>query len=316
LKGEAGEMKINGFIKDRNAVAGVIEALLIIALVAMILAFIQLHYVPEIMTQREADHMDDVTNQFSHLKSVIEIQSMMGVVESDNPIAYSPMSSPITLGSKELPYFVSARGLGRVNIVDRNDAGDYRVHVDPPVAYFSDGIPLTSVKYTAYNTYYLNGNRMYFALEGGGLVIKQHEGEVMRIKPPITAENTTTQIKLYYTIPLLKGVPGKNISVTGYKDCYLRTNYTKYYTHSNTATEVYIYTEYPYAWNQSLIGNDTGILWDYYNNGYINVELEESTTPNRIEITPGTKNIYLEFTIVEVGIQVGPGEMVYRQTLS
>jgi len=74
LKGEDGEMKHRTFFNNQCAVAGVIEALLMVALVAIILSFIQLYYVPEIMKDREADHMDQVSNQFSNLKSVIEIQ--------------------------------------------------------------------------------------------------------------------------------------------------------------------------------------------------------------------------------------------------
>ena len=56
-----------------QAVAGVIEALLLVALAAIVLSTIQLVYIPDIMEQREADHMDQVDNQFSHLKSVIDL---------------------------------------------------------------------------------------------------------------------------------------------------------------------------------------------------------------------------------------------------
>jgi len=110
-------MKHRKFIKENSAVAGVIEAILLIALVAIILSMIQLTYVPIMMEQKEADHMDEVSNQFSQLKSVIEIQSMMGAMGTGEPITYTPMSSPITLGSKELPYFVSARSSGQIGLI-------------------------------------------------------------------------------------------------------------------------------------------------------------------------------------------------------
>ena len=84
-----GKIKI---LKDNKAVAGVIEALLIVALVSIIISTIQLIYVPEIMKQKESDHMDEIENQFSFLKAVIDLQSME---KKDVPI-----TSPITLGSK------------------------------------------------------------------------------------------------------------------------------------------------------------------------------------------------------------------------
>jgi len=94
-------MKKRNFTKEDKGVAGVIEALLIVALVAIVISTIQLVYIPQVMNQREADHMDVVSNQFSSMKAMIDLQSM---TEKDVPI-----SSPITLGSRELPYFVTAR---------------------------------------------------------------------------------------------------------------------------------------------------------------------------------------------------------------
>ena len=84
-------MKFRVFLKNKYGLAGVIEALLLVALVAIILALIQYSYVPEIMKQKENEHMDTVSNQFSSLKSVVEIQSMMGV-EGTTQMAYTPIS--------------------------------------------------------------------------------------------------------------------------------------------------------------------------------------------------------------------------------
>jgi competence protein ComGC len=80
-----GDMKNKKLIKRKDAVAGVIEALLLVALAAIIISTIQLVYIPQMMEQRESDHMDDVENQFSYLKSVIDLQSM---VKEDVPISW------------------------------------------------------------------------------------------------------------------------------------------------------------------------------------------------------------------------------------
>ena len=307
-------MRYRNVTRENTAVAGVIEALLLVALVAIILSTIQLVYIPQIMEEKEAEHMDQVSNQFSQLKSAVEFQSMMGAIGTGESIAYSPVSSPITLGSKELPYFVTARSYGEVALTDLDDAGDYLINIQPAPADFPSGIPLTSIKYEAFNSEFIDQT---YVLEGGGIVLKQpepDEGEVMKVNPSISVENASElgYIKINWNIPLFDGVTGKK-SYGGYgyyKECFIRTNYTTHYTHSGSTAYVYIYTDYPDAWNKSFIQDDTGILWEFYNNGYINFEVDDSMSPNRVEITPGTKFINLELTIVKIGVQIGPGVIV------
>jgi hypothetical protein len=306
-------MKRRNFLNSHYAVAGVIEALLLVALVAIILSFIQLYYIPEIMKDREADHMDQVSNQFSNLKSIIEVQSTMGIIneESGNPkyTAYTSISSPITLGSRELPYFISQRSSGQIILKDQDAAGPYKINIQPAPADFPVGIPLTSIKYEGFNYYYLDGAKIIYAFEGGGVILKQSDGEIMRVNPAMNIINYTNDIEIIWDIPLFKGFPGKNITA-GYKECFIRTNYTKYYEHQGAANFVHIYTDYPDAWNHSLINTSRGLLWEYHDNGYINVLVDESTTPNRVIITPGTKNIDLRLTIIEIGTQMGAGAIV------
>jgi len=303
-------MKLRQIKKHNYALAGVIEALLLVALVAIILATIQLMYVPMIMEEKEAEHMDLVANQYSQIKSVIEIQSMMGISSSSEPLAYSPTSSPITLWGEKLPYFVSMASMGQLNIIDEEATGSSLINIQPASTDFPNGIPLTLIKATL-SYYYLDiPGDYYFVLEGGGVILRQPSrdgtAESMRVLPAITVEDQTTSVKINWNIPLFVSKPGKNVS--GLKHCYIRTNYTKHYTHTdNSITFIHIYTDYLKAWNMSLIKDDSGILYEPYDNGYINVNFDDPQDPTRIEITPGTKNIDVELTIVEIGVQVGPG---------
>lgn len=302
-------MKQKLLISDKTAVAGVIEALLLVALVAIILSIIQLNYIPQIMQEKEADHMDQVSNQFSNLKSVIEIQSTMGMINGGSSSApYTPMSSPLTLGSKELPYFVSARSYGQVQLIDENKATDYKYKIDTDSL---TGISLTSIKYEAFNAYFVPQT---YVLEAGGIILKQSNGEVMRVNPAMNVVNYTNAIEINWNIPVFIGVPGKNLT-SDYKDCYIRTNYTTYQKYGGPTgydtSYIRIYTDYPDAWNQSLIRNDTGVLWEYYNNKDINVEIDEITTPNRVVITPVPPfSIKLKLTVVDIGVQIGPGIVI------
>ena len=319
-------MKVKRFIKQNNAVAGVIEALLLVGLVAIILSLLQLYYVPKIMEEREAEHISLVANQFTHLKSVIEIQSTMGVINEENPnpsnTAYTSISSPITLGNDPLPYFITMGATGTVNLIDKDDADDHKIYIQPTPVDFPDGIPLSVIKFKSINAYYLDGNDVEYILEGGGIILKQSDGEVMKVLPAINAyEKTIDTIELYLDIPLFKGIPGKKFDQSSYnnpdKISYIRTNYSRYFQDEILLTQgnngkIYIYTDYTNAWNNSLVNDTIGILWEFYDNNDIDVEIDESTTPNRLVISPDSKNINLKLIVVEIGVQIGPG--IVQQT--
>lgn len=301
-------MKKRIIFRNNSALAGVIEALLLIALISVILATIQIYYVPEIMKEKETDHMREIVNQFSNLKSSIEIQSMMGVTQSDIPIAYSPISSPITLGNFGLPYFVTSFAAGEVRIIDKDlvNTSNSLIDLDPPSLDFLNGIPLTSIKYKADNAYI--EDRTY-VLEGGCLILNQRDGDVLRVLPPISVENNTPRIKINYNLPLMVSKPGKNRSGVAVQTSYIRTNYSKHYTYNYDGMNyIHIYSEYLSSWNETLIKDDTGLLWEYYNNGYINVQYDNDVSPTRIEITPApTYYLDIEFTIIQIEAQIGPG---------
>ncbi len=275
-----GKIKI---IRDKKAVAGVIEALLIVALVSIIISTIQLIYIPEIMKQRESDHMDDIENQFSFLKAVIDLQS---IEKKDVPI-----TSTITLGSRELPYFVTARGFGELTIIGL-DNNDYMINID----YGAKKIPLTSIKYEAVNSYFVD---QIYALEGGCIIIKQNDGETVRIEPTINIENKSSEIDLFYDIPIIIDIPGKN-QTSGYKNCFIRTNFSitdDYWISFTNISNINITTEYPQAWYDLLYY----LLED-------NVNIEKGSY--YVKITRNNKLINLYYKETYIYAQISPGWII------
>jgi len=277
-------MIYKNFLENRNAVAGVIEAFLLVALVAIVLSTIQLAYIPQVMEQREADHMDDVSNQFSYLKSVIDIQS---ITESE-----APMVSQLTLGSKELPYFITARAFGSLTIPSEG----FRIVVE---ADSSGNISLKSIKYEAYNSYFVDQT---YVLEGGSIIVKQSTGaSVMIVDPSISVANETKIILRFY-MPNILDIPGKN-STYGYRKCFIRTNYSsppQYYNYTNVES-IKIYTEYTNAWNESL----HNLLGDV-----VNISKQPVESPTYVEITPNGaigKIVDLQIKIMNIHAQISPG---------
>src|SRR4030042_448557 len=114
---------------QNQAVNGIIEALLMIALVSIVLSVVQLVYIPEVMEQRESEHMDLVSNQISSLKSTIDLQ---GVTQSSAPI-----SSMLTLGSRDLPYFITAKAFGEVSVIDNLAS---KITLLPPPGSLASGV--------------------------------------------------------------------------------------------------------------------------------------------------------------------------------
>jgi hypothetical protein len=285
------EMTQRKFGMQNQAVAGVIEALLMVALVSIIISLIQLIYIPQVMEQKEAEHMDLVSNQFSTLKSMIDLQ---GISRSSAPI-----SSMLTLGSRDLPYFITAKAYGEVS-VQENPAN--KISLLPPPGSLPLGVvPLTSIQYVADNSYFVDQT---YILEGGGMIVKQPEGiPVMRADPSISSVNNTNSITIHFDLTHVMAIAGKNLT-NGEGNCFIRTNYSSNKTHFDTIQpggHIRIYTEHLNAWNESMYN----LLGIYAVNGYIGISL--NSAQGYLEITPGTKDIILQLNVIDIYVQIGQG---------
>jgi hypothetical protein len=287
--GTVGEMMQSTRGMHSSAVAGVIEALLLVALVSIVISMIQLVYVPQMMQQKEADHMDAVFNQFSELKSMVDMQAMSR--------STSPISSMLTLGSPKMPYFLTVPALGKVSFSNSS----YSNITILPFAFHN--LTLSSILYESENSYFVDQT---YALEGGGIIVQQPGSiSVMRADPSVAAVNESTRIVLHVNLPVFIGVPGK-LSTEGEGKCFIRTNYSSNRTYFGTIpTNCYIriYTNFDKAWNQSL----HSILGVYDRNGYISVNRVVASPRSYVQIAPGTKTIDLYLNVIQVFVQIGPG---------
>ena len=280
-----GEMKNRKFGTHNQAVAGVIEALLMVALVSIVISMIQLIYIPQIMEQKEAEHMDLVSNQFSTLKSMIDLQA---ITQSTAPI-----SSMVTLGSRELPYFITARAYGELRTQENITS---KINVD----YSTFVCPLTSIIYQSQNAYFVDQT---YILEGGGIIVKQPTGEpVMRAYPSIQAQITNNSPQFYihitFSLPIIKGLPGKN-STNGDGKCFIRTNWSHGGTYkdiSSNLNSINISTQYPNAWGETLhdlLGDNVN-----YSQGLSYIEIKRKDILHWI---------YLTIDYYDIFTQIGPG---------
>lgn len=289
-------MDLSSFHSNKSAVAGVIEALLLVALVATVISTIQLVYIPEIMEQKEAEHMDEVENQFSHLKSVIDLQCQAKET--------GPISTAITLGSRELPYFVTARAFGRLHHIPKELSNNNITVVNQTIDKTFD---LSSIEYESVNAYYLNQN---FVLEAGGVILKQDDGgEAMKIHPPVYFEKgVNNTIHVNWTLYNFSVLGNKSVA-EGYKSSYIRTqirsnrNASQTYTYENVSF-LNISTDYFEAWNQSLNWLKDQNQFDE-NDIYIRINDE-----NTVSIESESENITVHIKVVDINVQIGIGTIM------
>jgi hypothetical protein len=304
-------MKYEKIVENYQALAGVLEVILIIALCVIVIGIIQIQYIPDIMKQREAEHMDQVSNQFSYLKSMIDIQALTGTMETEVPLRDIPMMSQIPLGSRELPYLVSAPSYGELCI---EDAGT-KIDANPPIPGEIDGIRFSSIVYRAHNIYF---PKQSYILEGGGIILDQSDGNgtpVMRADPSISVEKAGSDIRMMFYLPNFVDIPGKNYSF-GLEGCLVRTNYLEYNLYSSDHIPVggyiVLYSKYPDAWNRSFNRLFQDVMYDIgdtptLENKTVNVSIVEHEGKNVVKITPLKYPISLELKVVDIEVQIGKG---------
>jgi len=299
-------------IKENYAVAGVVEAVLLIALLVVAIGLIQTQYVPQIMEQREAEHMNQVSNQFSYLKSMINIQALTGTMDSDVPFRDIPMVSQINLGSRELPYLVSAPSYGELSLEDAGAS----INANPAIPGEVDGVSFSSFIYHAYNLYY---PEQTYILEGGGIILNQSAGEpVMRAEPCISVNKSGSDIEMVFYLPNLVDVPSKNYS-SGLDNCLVRTNFLKYHPYSidwiPVGGYIILSSNYLNAWNESLNNIFGKVMYDKNDgisveNRTVDISIVLHDGKEVVKITPLKHPISLQLKAVDIEVQIGKGWLI------
>lgn len=275
--------KLKNLMNSNRGAAGVVTALMLVALFISFIAFIQSVYVPKWMEQKESDNMGDLANQFGQLKFSIDTLSV-------NAKENSKIAVPIKLGSEEMPFFTTVRSYGSLNIIPNTckikiiDDDDYSVsHI------------LGSIEYTSDNSYYLDQSYIY---ENGALILSQLESEIMVIEPTISVIDTEDLsielIKLY--------VDGDKSSASGFGTYPIQTKFLgSKVDYINNVKNITFSTGNIVAWNaffdEILSRSSLGYSINLNNDG-ISIDFYE------------TSDVYypdLTLTITEIAVQISPG---------
>jgi hypothetical protein len=231
-----------------------------------------------------------VSDQISQLKYAVDTQI---AIKGNTPI-----SSSITLGSRELGFFISNKAFGRLALISNGWA--YRITRTVGDTYEDNyGV----LRYTSENAYFLNQAYNY---EIGGLILNQTQGAVFIIKPEFSAvyNASTHQANLSFTC--VDFVPNnEKTSISGYGTYPVRTEYIT--STNNTITFVgslAVITPYPTIWLNFL--NST--LSDA--NLVKNTDYTIAKTTNQVTVTfnyPSLSNVILNLEKIQISAQITPG---------
>jgi hypothetical protein len=287
-------MHIKKLRNSNDAIVGIVVTILLIGLIVCVISIIQTVYIPKWMAQTEAEHMDEVADQFAQMKSAIDIQGAIGL----NQQIHTPISTGITLGSREFPFLMSARAFGSLNILPDTS---YRVVITDKNGGISDNSSAT-IQYSSSNAYFLDQSYIY---ESGAVVLSQYEGEdqnIILMKPAFSVIRESN-ITINFTINKILEVGGKG-SISGYGSYPIQTEYSSNERSViNDVTNITIYTKYPHAWSifisNIFINGGLENNTDYKINRNIGAVFVTFTNP----IIPVNLNLQL----IEIQTQIAPG---------
>ena len=274
------------FKKSENGVVGIVVAVLLIGLMVSVVSLLQMVYVPKWMEQKEAEHMDVVDAQFSQLKFAIDTQSSTGQLNI-------PIATSITLGSKELPYLMSIRAFGQLEIL--SDSFILRITNASNTFNFSIG----TIEYSSSNAYYLDQSFIY---EAGAIITRQQEGNMISIKPSFYFTKNGENEEILIDIPDINSIGGKTTG-SGYGTTAIQTECVGFDNQKiQNISQISIETYYTNAWK---------IYFDWILKSVLDTS-DYLTTINGNEIIIQFFNSPdVDLTIANINAQIGAGWIEY-----
>ena len=281
-------------LKNNNqGVASVVVAVLLIGLLFTFLSYIQMNQIPDWTEEREAEHMNEVADQFTQLKFAVDMLSTVDV--SGNKI-----TTDITLGTKEipLPFLQSGKSYGYLKSLEDSCRINITDQTPNLYSYF-----LESIQYSSRNTEYVNMDYIY---EAGGVIINQKTGNIMYIAPYFSVDYSSSVAITFDAVNFSDNTGNKH--TTGHGNSPILLEYIgKNVSTINNVDILDIATGYTKAWHNflnttlSYAGLTYGSANDYIiteNDNEISVDFDDALIVN------------LNIRIIEIDFQIGPGWII------
>ncbi len=283
-----------------NAIVGVVTAILLLGIIVAVISLVQTVYVPKIMEQREADHMDQVAEQFSYLTSVIDGQAA-------DRTRNIPIATSVTLGSKELPYLPSVRSFGTLEVL-QNACTISVSNSTISGGNATSSFPIGTIMYSSSNAYFLN---QFYTYEAGAMIVGQSQGNLMMIRPGffVNYDALQNRVDISFDVINITSIGQKTIAA-GFGTYPIQTEFLNLSANVNF-TRVHnltIMTKYSNSWsifiNRTLVS--AGLNSEGYGSQFLlfdrgdDVEIDFSSATS-----PPVVNLFVR--IIDIQAQIGPG---------
>lgn len=267
---------------DEEGVAATIGTIMSLLVFLTAFGMFTNQFVPVWMSDNESTHMSQVVQQFTTIKSSIDI----AISNSANSrIAPTPVFVPITLSSASIPVFASATaGILRFLPDGANTRPTFTVTYvgvaegggQNPLDATNDGKTGGSLDLWCPNRYFVEQHLIY---ENGAVILNQTDGEFIIAGPQFLVKNlgTTgapnrvlqiTQVSLQGSNVTIGGIGSKGVSAK------LQFADTKTYTSSGTPFELTFTSNHGKAWERFFNSTLNGTAGMTYGDGYtISAEL-------------------------------------------
>jgi len=281
-----------------SAIVGIVTAILLIGLIVLVISIVQIIYVPKIMEQQEAEHMDKVAEQFAFLTSVIDNQA----ADENKGV---PIATFLTLGSKELPVLVSSKAFGTLKVLENSYI--ITIQNDSVINTF----PIGTITYSSNNAYYLDQSYTY---EAGAMIVSQSQGNKMMVRPEFFVDynRTSNIVNISFDVVNIFSIGQKTIAA-GYGICGIQTEFSDISTNIifTNVSNITIATYYPKSWyvyiNRALV--EAGLNSPAYPTQFILTDIGNAIKLDFL--SPGYSQFYpivnITFKIIEIQAQIGPG---------
>lgn len=281
-------MRMKKIRNSDDAVVGIIVTILLIGLIMTAMIMVKTVYVPQWIEEKEAAHMEEVSNQFAMLKYALDIQSIVN--------QSTAISATITLGNKEIPFFDLGRTFDSLSIIEDSCTVTVKNNT------VSSSYSTDAIKYSSRNLYFVDQSYVY---EAGSLILSQYPSSILYGKPSFFV--TEFGKNLSFTFVNISGIAGRT-SVSGYGNYPVNLkviNPSNQYTEVNNVTDITITTNYADAWyialNSSLMQSISG--FEYEGNGVSKVGYNITSASDRVTLEfIDSSGDYVNFFIKEVNI--------------
>ncbi|HEC57578.1 MAG TPA: hypothetical protein ENI32_06860 [Candidatus Syntrophoarchaeum butanivorans] len=225
-----------------EGVSVVVSVVLLLGLLVAVSAIVHVTYVPEWRRSAEADHMDDIFEDFADLKSKIDL------IAAVSPASECTISQPIGMGGGSIP------------VISPEKSG-CMLRTNPllPDLYITADNCTTAFAFTDLGSIELESDNLYeidrtYVYENGGLILKEINRSVMRLSPPISFKKFNNGTKVITIEIINMSLDNESVASSGIEEIsFTYRSSTTRFSDAVTDVSITVTSDHTPAWEEFML---------------------------------------------------------------